>query len=72
MCRIPGCDCDSDDVMQYSFQCDEDNNEDNINFTQIETADKSKDEDVFSHVELFESFEKGLRWFEAQQECNST
>ncbi|KAK1123329.1 hypothetical protein K0M31_008947 [Melipona bicolor] len=60
--RIPDCDCDSDDVMQW-FQCDKDNSsdEDNINFTQIEAADESNDEDVPSHVEAFESFEKGLR-----------
>ena len=43
--RIPGCDCDSDGVMQW-FQCDKDNSsyEDNINFTQIEAADESNDE----------------------------
>ncbi|XP_043797718.1 jerky protein homolog-like [Apis laboriosa] len=71
--RIPECDCDSDDVMQW-FQCDKDNsnNEDNINFTQTEAVNESNDEDMSSYVEVFESFEKGLRWFEAQRECNST
>ena len=73
MRRISGCDCDSDDVMQW-FQCDKDNSsdEDNINFTQIEATDESNDEDMPSHVEAFESFEKGLGWFEAQQKCNFT
>ncbi|XP_006622876.1 tigger transposable element-derived protein 2-like [Apis dorsata] len=69
--RIP--ECDSDDVMQW-FQCDKDNsnNEDNINFTQTEAVNESNDEDMSSYIEVFESFEKGLRWFEAQRECNST
>ena len=43
-----------------------------MNFTEIEAADESNDEDLLSHVEAFESFEKRLRWFEAQQKCNST
>lgn len=54
------------------FQCDKENssNDGNINFTQIEVADESNDEDVSSHVE---SFEKKLRWFETQTKvCNAT
>ena len=59
--RIPGYDCESDDVMQW-FQVDKDNgsDKDNINFTQIEATDESSDEDLPSHVEAFKSFEKRL------------
>ena len=59
--RIPECDCDSDsnNVMQW-FQCDKDNTSDqnNINFTKIEAADKSNDEDSkhLSHLKK-ENFE---------------
>ena len=59
--KIPECDCDGDsnNVMQW-FQCDKDNSSDQniINFTKIEGADKSNDEDSkhLSHLKK-ENFE---------------
>lgn len=68
---IPGCgDCDNADVRKW-FECDEtcliDPDTSVVNETQFESND---DDNVPESFEAFEALEKGLRWYEAQRECN--
>lgn len=53
------------------FHCDEDDSTSTSDdFVQMKITKGSGDEEA-SHAEVFVAFEKGLRWLEARNECNS-
>lgn len=51
------------------FHCDK--NDNNDDFMQMETTNKSGKEEIPSRTEAFVTLEKGLGWFEMEKERNS-